>query len=54
MNFDAYHHLVSLTQQGWNISYVNYTAVNGIDLPSKIILEHSALRVVIVITAWQT
>jgi len=51
--FDSYHHLSFLTQQGWTIRYLRYTSVNQIDVPSKIFLENPALNVKIIINQWQ-
>ena len=44
--------LLSLKQDGWNISYENYAAQNGIDLPSKIILKSDKVNLKIVIEQW--
>lgn len=51
--FDQANHLVSLRQQGWQINYLNFTNVNGIDLPSTIQLNNSELQVKIVVKQWQ-
>lgn len=51
--FDQYHHLTSLVQQGWRIQYLNYSAVNAIDLPSKIMANNPELNVKIIISRWQ-
>lgn len=51
-NFDSYHHLTSLQQDGWNIQFLRYTSVHGIDVPSKIFLNHEPLTVKIVISHW--
>ena len=51
--FDAYHHLTKLRQQGWTIKYLRYTAVNGIDLPSKISLQTPRIGAKITIAHWQ-
>lgn len=50
--FDAYHHLVLLNQQGWSIQFLRYTSTHNMDLPSKIFLEHPQLKVRIVISQW--
>jgi len=50
--FDKYNHLQSLKQQGWQVEYLLYTAVNGIDLPSKIIIRKEDLRVKFIISKW--
>jgi len=51
--FDTYHHLTHLAQDGWNIQYLNYTSVNHIDLPTKIFLNNSALQLKIIINQWK-
>ena len=50
--FDNFHRLSRLSQQGWNISYLNYTNVNGIELPQKMAIDSKALQVKIVIYNW--
>lgn len=52
VQFDAFHHITNLVQQGWIISYERYTAVNGTDLPSKFTLQHGNLTVKVVISQW--
>jgi len=42
-----------LAQQGWRIEYLRYSSINQIDLPSKMILNNSALNVKIIINLWQ-
>lgn len=52
--FDQYHHVTELKQQGWTIDYLHYTAVNGrYDLPSKIVMQRPNLALRLVISAWQ-
>lgn len=51
-HFDRYHHLTSMTQDGWQIHYLQYTGINSIDLPSKIDLSYPALKIRIVISHW--
>jgi outer membrane lipoprotein LolB len=52
MEFDAYHHLLTLSQQGWTIQYQRYSNVQGVDVPTKILLKNGELRAVIVISTW--
>lgn len=52
-SFDAYHHLTELKQPGWQILYQRYTAIKGIDLPSKILLKRGQLQVKFVIASWK-
>lgn len=51
--FDKYGHLVSLTQQGWEIQFSNYSTVKGFDLPRKLVLSHPGLQVTVVIKKWR-
>jgi outer membrane lipoprotein LolB len=50
--FDAYHHLVELSQDGWKIQFLRYTAVNQLDLPNKIFISSTDLSVKIIISQW--
>lgn len=50
---DPYEHLSQLNQEGWNIRYLKYTNVNGIDLPSLIALNSPELQLRLVIKQWQ-
>ncbi len=50
---DSFHHLTELNQQGWNIRYLKYTNVNGLDLPSLIALNNPQLQLRLVIKNWQ-
>lgn len=50
--FDTYHHLTELRQEGWRIQYLRYTSVNNIDIPNKIFLFNPTTRVKIVVNAW--
>ncbi len=51
--FDQYFHLVRLNQQGWTVTFLRYTTVNHIDLPTKILLENWRIKVKINIRQWQ-
>ena len=51
--FDKYNHLKTLTQQGWNIEYQRYTSDKGVDLPSKITMQHAKLKIKMVISSWK-
>lgn len=50
--FDAYHHLTELQQQGWKVQFLSYTSTNQIDVPSKIFLFNPQMNVKIVIKEW--
>lgn len=51
--FDAYHHIMILRQQGWIIHYQRYVSFRRIDVPSRIYLENPQLQVKIVVNQWQ-
>tara|TARA_R110000868_G_scaffold380784_1_gene646937 strand:- start:108212 stop:108805 length:594 start_codon:yes stop_codon:yes gene_type:complete len=53
IQFDKYHHVVKIQQQGWNIVYEKYTGVQHIDLPSKISMTFGDLSVNIIVSQWQ-
>ncbi len=50
--FDRYHHITKLNQNGWQINYLKYTGIHGIDLPSKIFMLNPNLSLKIVISRW--
>ena len=50
--FDQFNHLIKLQQRGWDIQYLRYTSINGIDVPSKIFLQYQTLKVRMVISRW--
>ncbi len=50
--FDTYNHLTQLHQQGWTIQYLRYTAVNQIDMPTKIFLDNPQMNVKMIISQW--
>ncbi len=45
--------LAELEQSGWQIRYLSYQAVDGLDLPRKLELENPRLRIRLVIDEWQ-
>ncbi len=51
--WDAYHHITSLQQQGWNIQYKQYTNVSGIDLPKRVFMNNGPVKVRMAINQWQ-
>ncbi len=52
--FDAYHHVIEMQQQGWHIDYENYMQVGNFDLPAKIRWQRGKnLRAVLVISSWK-
>ncbi len=46
-------HLSALTQGGWHIDYNSYTSANGQPLPARLTLQHSAVRVRLLVDDWQ-
>lgn len=51
-NWDEKGHLTSLKQDGWDISYENYSDNNGYTLPSKIILKSEKVNLKLIIEKW--
>ncbi len=50
---DEYGHIVELDQAGWQIHYLGFTTINGIDVPSKLTLNtSSSISVRVVINKW--
>lgn len=50
---DAYGRLTRLDQSGWRIEYLEYEDVGGMELPSRINLEHRELKARIAVRHWQ-
>ncbi len=50
---DTYNHLQKLEQKNWAVDYLRYTNVDGLDLPSKIYMNHDDINVRIVISKWE-
>ncbi len=53
MQFDSSHHLRHLNQSGWRIDYLRYSAVNQMDVPTKLTLENSRIKIKIIVNEWQ-
>jgi outer membrane lipoprotein LolB len=51
-SFDMNNHIVHLRQDGWDIRYLRYLSINGVDLPDRLLLINSTFQVRIVITQW--
>jgi outer membrane lipoprotein LolB len=49
---DNFNHLTHMQQQGWDIQYVDFQAINNIDLPHIIYLQTEGLKIKIVIKKW--
>lgn len=50
---DALGRLEHLEQSGWRIRYLEYRRIDGLDLPSRIELEHPQLSARIAVRSWQ-
>ena len=44
--------LLTLKQDGWDISYENYANNNGVDLPNKIVLKSEKVNLKLLIENW--
>lgn len=51
-DFDAYHRLSKLRQDGWDVWFKQYAVFNGLELPTHILLLHPQLNIKIVIYRW--
>jgi outer membrane lipoprotein LolB len=51
--FDAAHRLIELQQAGWDVQYISYANIQGIDLPYKIVLSNNNFNIKLVIKQWQ-
>ncbi len=50
---DSYNRLSTLNQAGYSIKYLQFTSVNGTDLPSKIVLQGKGLSIKFIIKRWR-
>jgi len=53
-SLDTQQRLATLQQNGWQISYTDYTAVNGGWLPSKLTLQRDNVRLRVVVDGWNS
>lgn len=51
--FDQYNRLTSLSQSGYNIQYQGYTKTSSADLPNRISISSSNIKVKIIVYSWQ-
>ncbi len=51
--WDTYGRISTLTQEGWKVQFLSYTRADGFDLPSKINITSSSLKVKIIVYHWQ-
>ena len=52
VTWDEKGQLLTLKQDGWNISYENYTEINGLNLPNKIILKSDKVNLKLLVEKW--
>jgi outer membrane lipoprotein LolB len=52
LSSDAQGRLLTLKQDGWDISYENYAQTNGVDLPGKIVLKSEKLNLKLLVQQW--
>jgi len=50
--FDAYHHLIKLKQENWEIEYLEYMPLGPVDLPRKMQLTSEKLKIKLVAREW--
>lgn len=50
---DQAHLIKTLIQQGWVVQYLRYLPVKNKNLPTKLTMTHSSMKIKIVIHAWQ-
>jgi outer membrane lipoprotein LolB len=53
LSLDSMGRLVRLSQGGWQIRYLDYKSINNYELPGKVFLNSSKLRLRLVIDHWQ-
>jgi len=51
-NWDETGRLTKLKQDGWDISYENYTDIDGISLPKKILLKSEKVNLKLLVETW--
>ena len=51
-NWDETGRLTLLKQDGWDISFENYSMQNGVDLPSKILLKSEKVNLKLLVEKW--
>jgi len=45
--------LTTLSQAGWQVEFVDYAPLEGIDVPAKIFIEHPQLSIRLVMNGWK-
>lgn len=51
--FDSYHRLSQLTQQGAHIQFLSYTRIGGLELPQRIAISSPTIQAKIVVYEWR-
>ena len=52
-SLDPNNHLVHLVQGGWDLLYLRYLSINGIDLPDRILIHNPQWQIRLLIRQWQ-
>ena len=50
---DARGLLVVLMQRGWRVDYQDYASFDGVDLPTRLLISHAAVRIKAAINEWR-
>lgn len=52
-SMDESNRIATMQQAGWSIQYVRYAQIRGYNLPSKIIMSNSQMKIKMVINSWR-
>lgn len=53
LSFDAYYHLQQLSQDRWDIEYLDYSGIKNLDLPITILAKAEAVTIKLSIQQWK-
>jgi len=51
-SLDLNNHMVHLVQDGWNVIYLRYISVNGVDVPDRILMNNPQWNAHLVVRQW--
>jgi len=51
--WDTYNRLTSLVQDGWRVQFLSYVNTGGIDLPEKLTITSTSLKVKMIVYEWK-
>lgn len=51
--YDAYHRLTNLAQNGWNVQFLSYQNAGRVDLPNRITISSASFKTKMVIYDWK-